>query len=252
MLIIRKSVQKGVGFMKTKAVIFDKDGTLMDFESFWVTVSRYAISDILEKCSIKNVSADEVLPCLDVEDGIANINGILAQDPYPVMANAIHSRLQKYGCKFTAGEMTEITIDSYHSNVDKGIVKPICNDIIGVFSKLKKLGLILAVVTTDDPYDTKLCLEKLGIIDFFDEIYTDDGIMPPKPDPYCLNAFCEKYGIAKNEVIMVGDTLNDVNFAKRGNVKIIGVAKSKNNRDILSKSADLVMNDISQILDYLD
>jgi len=32
--------------MKTKAIIFDKDGTLLDFDGFWVTVSENAIGEI--------------------------------------------------------------------------------------------------------------------------------------------------------------------------------------------------------------
>ncbi len=31
-----------------KAIIFDKDGTLIDFDSFWVTISEYAIKEMLE------------------------------------------------------------------------------------------------------------------------------------------------------------------------------------------------------------
>ena len=41
--------------MNTKAVIFDKDGTLLDFDSFWVEISYNAIREILEKIEIKNI-----------------------------------------------------------------------------------------------------------------------------------------------------------------------------------------------------
>lgn len=238
--------------MKTKAVIFDKDGTLMDFECFWVTVSRYAIANILKKCGINNVSADEILPCLDVKNGIANINGILAQSPYTVMGAAIHKDLQKYGCNFSIEEITQMTIDSYHANIDKGIVSAGCDNITEVISKLKMMGLKLAVITTDDPFDTKMCLEKLGIIDYFDEIYTDDGVLPPKPNPYCINLFCEKYSLKKDEVIMVGDTLNDVRFAENGGVGFVGVAKCETNKDVLTNYCNNVIYDISCVFEVIN
>ncbi|MBE6643267.1 MAG: HAD family hydrolase [Ruminococcaceae bacterium] len=238
--------------MNIKAVIFDKDGTLMDFESFWVTVSSYAIEDIKKVTGVTDVSVEEALGYLDVKDGIADINGILAQDPYPVMGRAINTCFAKYGCRLTDGEMTELTISAYHKNVEKGIINPACGDIVGIMKRLKNNGIHLAVITTDDPYDTKKCLTALGIYDYFDEIYTDDGVMPPKPDPYCLEMFLKKYGLEKNEVIMIGDTLNDVNFARNGGIKVGGVAKNKNNRKILEEKADFVMTDISEIFDHLN
>lgn len=233
--------------MSIKAVIFDKDGTLMNFESFWVTVSRCAIEEILKKTGCDSISCDEVLRCLDVEDGIANINGILAQAPFPVMGKAIHDCLLRGGCTLSTEEITEITVEAYHNNSDKGKVKAACSDIVGVILGLKQKGMKLAVVTTDDPEDTEFCLKKLDIYDLFDEIYTDDGIMPAKPDPYCLDLFAKKYGLQREEIIMVGDTLNDVRFANNGGIKVVGVAKVKNNRDILQKYADTVADDISYI-----
>ena len=35
-----------------RMVIFDKDGTLMDFDAFWVTVSRAAVPDILQSLAL--------------------------------------------------------------------------------------------------------------------------------------------------------------------------------------------------------
>ena len=171
--------------MKTKAIMFDKDGTLMDFDSFWVTVSKYALAQIIEETGTKGVTAEEAIVCLDVTDGVADINGILAQDPFPVMGAAINAYLKKFGCRLTDGEMTELTVKAYHDNVVKGIVTPTCKDLPAVLGRLKDMGLRLALITTDDPYDTKSCLTRLGVYDMFDEIYTDDGIFPPKPDPFC-------------------------------------------------------------------
>ena len=237
--------------MSIKAIIFDKDGTLMDFEAFWVTVSKYAIEELKTKTLLSAVPTEEVLACLDVRGGVADINGILAQDPFPVMGKAINACFKKYGCSMTDKEMTLLTVSAYHSNIDKGIINPACDDIAGVMKKLKEEGIKLALFTTDDPYDTRKCLETLGIYQYFDEIYTDDGVLPPKPNPYCLELFCEKYGLSKEDVIMIGDTLNDVRFARNGGISVGGVAKNQNNRMILEKEADFVMTDISQVFDYL-
>ena len=237
--------------MSIKAVIFDKDGTLMDFESFWVTVSEYAIDEILKRTRCTTVTREAVLKSLDVENGIANINGILAQAPFPVMGRAIRDCLLGGGCTLTESEITATTIDAYHGNTDKGVVSPACEDIEGVLKGLKQKGMRLAVITTDDPVDTEFCLNKLGVYGLFDEIYTDDGVLPPKPDPFCLKLFAEKYGLEKDEILMVGDTLNDVRFAENSGIRVVGVAKALQNRAILEEHIDVVVDDISFIPDIV-
>ena len=83
-------------------------------------------------------------------------------------------------------------------------------------------------------------------------IYTDDGEMPAKPDPYCIYALCEKERISKTEIIMVGDTLTDTRFAKNGGIKVIGVAQNDENKRILEMEADVVIPDISYIFEVIE
>ena len=238
--------------MSVKAVIFDKDGTLMDFESFWVTVSRYAIEEIKGKTGFTSVPVEEALLALDVVDGIANINGILAQDPFNVMGKALCNCFKKYGCTLTPEQMTELTVSAYHGNIDKGKIAPACNNIASVMERLKEMGIILAVVTTDDPYDTEKCLKALGIREYFDAVYTDDGINPTKPDSFAAEELCLRFNLTKGQVIMVGDTMNDVRFARNSGIKAVAVAKNENNANILRKEADIVLHDISELFRVID
>ncbi|MBQ7348718.1 MAG: HAD-IA family hydrolase, partial [Clostridia bacterium] len=115
----------------------------------------------------------------------------------------------------------------------------------------KEKGIKLAVVTADDAFTTEKCLKALGIDDMFDVVYTDDGTHPNKPDPYCIEDFCAKYGLSKGQVVMVGDSLTDVNFAKNGGVKFVGVAKGEKNTAFLSAHADTVLPDISHLSSVL-
>ena len=43
-----------------RMVIFDKDGTLMDFDAFWVTVSRAAVPDILQSLALDQALAEQL------------------------------------------------------------------------------------------------------------------------------------------------------------------------------------------------
>lgn len=231
--------------MNTKAVIFDKDGTLLDFDSYWVNISEYALKDILKKFNAEHIPLSEIMSELGVVDNITEITGYLCCGTYTQMSESIHKVLKKYNCSADFHDVVSATIDAYHSNSDKGTVLPACSNIDEVLAHLKKLGLKLAVVTTDDYYGTKKHLDKLQITNFFDAIYTDDGKFPAKPDPYCINDFCKKEGLSKSQIVMVGDTLTDVNFAKNGGIDIIGVSKSSINTEILKKEIDVVVSDIS-------
>jgi len=44
-----------------KAIIFDKDGTLIDFDSFWIAVSENAINHILAELNMQNIPLSEML-----------------------------------------------------------------------------------------------------------------------------------------------------------------------------------------------
>ena len=238
--------------MKTKAVIFDKDGTLLDFDSFWVSISYKAIEDILAAVKVEHDLTEEILSALGVKKRVTGINGVLCKGTYTQMGQVIYKVLAKYGCNVTEEEVIRLTVEAYHRNSKEGIVKPACENIFDVLSRLKKHGMKLAVVTTDDAFVTKKCLEALGIDTLFDAVYTDDGKYPAKPDAYCIHDFCEKQGLLKSEVVMVGDTLTDVFFARNGGIKIVGVAKSDTNRSLLDTEADVVVPDISYLPEVLE
>ena len=65
--------------MKTRAIIFDKDGTLLDFDSFWLTISYKAIGDILKAVQTELDLTEEILLALGVKDKVTDINGILCK-----------------------------------------------------------------------------------------------------------------------------------------------------------------------------
>lgn len=237
--------------MNTKAIIFDKDGTLLDFDAFWVTISTAAVKDILKELDCENVSVEDVLEALGVEEGITNIDGVLCSSTYSKIGDNIHFALTKCGYNFDLEHVRIITLDAFARHVDKGIAKGTCDNIREVLLKIKEEGIKIFVVTSDRLFTTEKSLKKLGIFDVFDGIYTDDGDVPPKPKPDCIYDICKKFSLTPDEIIMVGDTINDVNFAKNGNIKMIGVAKGEKNIQRFLKHTDVVLPDVSYILNYI-
>ncbi len=233
--------------MSIKLVIFDKDGTLMDFDSFWVTVSRCAVTKMLKMLGAPENLLEPLLESMGVVNGVTDIRGVLCWGTYRLMGEKMHETLCKSGYAFALEEVVRLTRDTHHECADLGIVQGACVEIKNVLDMLKAQGRDLCVVTTDGPAVTKKCLDALEIADCFLEIFTADAGYPSKPDPFAIGEICRKYGLSKEEIVMVGDTLTDADFARNGGIRMIGVAKTQTNRDILAKHCDCVVPDISHV-----
>ena len=232
-------------------IIFDKDGTLIDFDAFWVTVSYKAFSDILKEYGREDVPIDEILEAIGVHNGTTDIDGVLCKGTYEQTAQKMCGVLKKYGCDVPFDIAVQSVLAAYGKNTGVGEIKPTSPKLADVLRSLKARGKRLAVVTTDNEPITRRCLSALGIEELFDKIYTDDGICPPKPDPYCAVDICNTCGIPRERVLMVGDTMTDIEFATNAVIAVVGIAKNQANRERLESRADAVISDMAELLDIV-
>lgn len=237
--------------MKVDAIIFDKDGTLIDFDAFWVALSTKAIEDILKKINV-GIKTTDVLQAFGVKDGVTDVNSVLCKGTYEEMGEIFHNILSENGCGLSKKEVVDLVIEEYNKNVDSGIVKPTSPKLEQTLRSLKEKGKKLVVVTTDNEYITLNCLKKLGIEELFDKIYTDDGVNPAKPHPFCANDFCQRYGLDKNCVVMVGDTMTDVKFARNAGIKVVSLINKEENIQKIGPYTDFVVDDLSKLLEVLE
>ncbi len=238
--------------MKTQAIIFDKDGTLIDFDAFWVSVSVKAIEDVLSRVGGANTLVPAILEAFGVRDGVTDPNAVLCKGTYAEMGEILYGILRENGCTRSCDEVIGLMSDAYTRHADAGEVKPTCPELGAGLSDLKKQGIRLAVVTTDNEPITRKCLRDLGIEALFDRIYTDDGMTPTKPDPFCAYDFAKITGADMGNLVMVGDTMTDVRFAKNAGIRAIGLAAKEGNRAVLSPHADAVISAMTELADVLE
>lgn len=238
--------------MDIQAILFDKDGTLMKFDRYWVEVSRHAVNDILQQLGLEDVPTECLLAALGVKDGISDTDGLLCKGTYEQIGLALNEVLREHGADVSEADSIKMTLAAYDKNADTGKVEPVCENLREVLLNLKRRGRRLAVVTTDNASITAKCLEKLGIADVFDKVYTDNGQTPVKPDPWCAKDFLNRCGIAPQNALMVGDTMTDVRFARNAGIAAIGVGEKPDGRKRLVPYADAVLPDISHLADFIE
>ncbi len=238
--------------MSIQMIIFDKDGTLMDFDAFWGTVSRHAVTDMLTQLQLSADLLDPLLASIGYKNGITDVQGVLCWGTYRLMGEAMHDALTAAGVACDQEEVVRLTYDTYHKHADKGEIRPACENMGEVLKTLIRQDRALAVVTTDGPVITRQCLEEMDIGPLFSAVCTADGVLPPKPDPYCIDAICEQFHLTKDEIVMVGDTLTDIKFARNGGIRVIAVAKTEEGRAFLGQQADVAVPDISHVATVLE
>lgn len=212
-----------------KAIIYDKDGTLMQFDAFWVPIARAAIKQIVNDSAasvgaISDGIVNEIERKIGINGNTADTHGILCGGTYSQFAAVITRVLQNSGG-------TDKSIDRYavekalFANIGEGKILPPCDNLRKKLEDAKKRARLF-VVTTDDRTITEVCLEKLGIRDLFDEVYCDDGKIPHKPDPFAALDIAKKYGLKKKEIFMVGDTATDRDFADNAGINFVYVGSN--------------------------
>ena len=155
--------------MKAEAVIFDKDGTLMEFDPFWVKVAESAVSDMLSRLGINTVPVTEILEAFGVRGGVSDTDAIIRGGTYEQSGQVLAEVLERHGTKIGTADAAALVRETFSANSGAGEIKG-CAGLKETLCRLKSLGIRLAVVTTDSTDITRKCLEGLGIEKFFDKI----------------------------------------------------------------------------------
>ena len=250
---IKKNSGEKEIFMAVKAIVFDKDGTLVDFDKLWIPAAVATASRVFSHFGAGLDMLDEYLFSIGVRDGFVDIRGALPRGDYRAVTENMKNCLVSSGIECDYATLYPLCVSVYSGEAkQEENIYPICDGLRESLIRLKERGLTLAVITGDALDGALMCFDKLGITDLFDEIFAYDGIHSPKPDSYFMDVFCEKHGFLPSEVVMVGDTETDMLFAKNAGVYPLGVGKTEENREhLLSVGASAAVVDISFIPDWL-
>lgn len=236
--------------MEIKGLLFDKDGTLLEFHQMWLRVAQGAARDIKSYFgndkTITDVSEKELLLAIGVDGDYVDNHGLLASNPVEDTAEAWFGMMTP-SCSL--GEFTVLVKQMFNQQVEDNpsLIQPLPG-VKKTLVELKHKGFKLGVATADTKDSTLFSLEQAGLKELFDFIGYSDGDIDPKPAPALLNAFCDACDLMAHEVVMFGDTVSDMEFGSNAGARKVGVLTGTATETELTPYADLVLDSVSDFV----
>ena len=195
-----------------KAILFDKDGTLIEYNTLWPDATREMIPLFREKFAVKeDVSNEQLLERLGLSDQKVKDASAIASGTSEEIAHVLSQSLKDKNddvLSFVRDYFYQYTIK--HQTEIKAI-----GNVKHLFNSLKQLGYMLGIVTADDYDSTLFTLKHLDLEHFVDFIATGDRY-EAKPAAEAINSFSASVNIPNDQILFIGDSVVDMQFAKHG------------------------------------
>lgn len=226
-------------------LIFDKDGTLIEFHLMWGAWVD-ALAHRLE-VSARLPLREGLYPLLGVDraTGLVHAHGLLAATPMSRIREVVAGFVQESGA--TPEVATAAVAAAWHAPDPVALAQPV-TDLPALLARLRVRVETFAVATSDDRQPTERTLVALGVRDEFAALTcADDGIRTkPAPDP--VLHLCASLGISPGRTAVVGDSPADLHMGRAAGVaRTIGVLTGVGDRASLEPFADLVLDSIAEL-----
>ena len=193
--------------MTIRGILFDKDGTLLDFNSTWVPVNRAAALTVaggdrdiarylLEECG-QDEAAGRVLA-----------GTLLAVGTTTEIAGRWAELYPDHGHADIIGLVDEVF---QREEVEAAVPVP---GLTATLTRLHGEGLILGAATSDSHEGALQSLSTLGVLELFDFVAGHDSGHTAKPDPVMVEAFCRGTGLSGGDICVVGDNTHDLEMGR--------------------------------------
>ena len=223
------------------AILFDKDGTLFDFDATWGAWARGVIFDL---------AAGDVA----LAGRLAQALGYdLAAGRFechsPVIAGTVAEVAERIVAHLPGRSVSALVRDLDAAACRAPQVAAV--DLECCLGGLRGAGLRLGVATNDSESSARAQLQREGISRFFDFIAGYDSGFGGKPAPGQLLAFAAHLGVAPAKVVMVGDSLHDMAAARAAGMRAVAVLTGPASAEVLAPAADVVLPTIDGLAGWL-
>jgi len=226
-----------------KGIVFDKDGTLFEFNPVWSEWCDRVIRDLSQgNTSLAAELANKIGYNIDKRVFVSGslIVSAAAEDTVSALADCLQEK--------NTQEINAVCL-KHLNNLPVVAV----NGLTALLAKLKASGIVLGVATNDLEQAAWSQLTGAGIEQYFDFVAGSDSGYGSKPGAGMIHAFCSATKLVSAEVAMVGDSLHDISAGKNaGTAMNIGVLTGPATEQELRPHADIVLQDAAGLSILLD
>jgi phosphoglycolate phosphatase-like HAD superfamily hydrolase len=229
-----------------EVVIFDKDGTLLDFGAMWSGWAT-ALGHRLEAATGRPVSGD-VFATIGYDPAADRVRpgSPLAVATMSELADVVAAVVRRW-CPSVAAARRAVETAWFQPDPVSTAVPTA--DLSLLFRRLVGSGLRLSVATTDDRGPTEASLDALGLRSLVSVLACGDDGHSVKPDPAAVFAICRALRVDPGRCAVVGDTPADLAMGRAaGAGRTIGVLSGVGSRDDLAPHADALLDSVGDLL----
>ena len=226
---------------RIQGIVFDKDGTLFDFQATWGAWCRGMIEAESGGDPILAGRIAEVLG-YDLAGGRFRPDSIVIASTTETVAELLLPVLPP-----TTREALMDRMNARARDVPQVEAAPLGE----VLDRLARMGLALGIATNDTEGPARAHLRAAGVEDAFGFIAGFDSGWGAKPGAGQLLAFAEAQGLDPAACVMVGDSLHDLAAARTAGMVGVGVLTGVAGRETLEPAAEAVLESIADLPDWI-
>lgn len=226
--------------MRIKAVLFDKDGVLVDFQRTWGPASAQVMRSLAE--------GDETRARALAEAVAFDMDTHSYRPESPFIAGSSLDTLMAWDPLLGVMKKPELCreiVRLFSANgLDCVAAAPALSETL---TALNDAGLPLGIATNDQEDSARRQMDKLGMVPHFHTIFGADSGHGAKPKPGMLLAFADLVQIEPSRLAMVGDSLHDVHAARAAGAIAIAIGTGPADLESLRPHADHAIADLSEL-----
>lgn len=227
-----------VGAAGIRGVLFDKDGTLVDFQRTWGPINRRAA---LMAAGGDVALAERLMTVGGMDPDTLTTRGdsLLAASSTTEIAQAWAAAGSPLGAEALAVELDRLFVASASDAI------PV-DGLAVLFDALAARGLLIGIASSDSEAAIRRTVEHLGVAARVSFVAGYDSGHGRKPGPGMVQGFCAATGLPARCVAVVGDNLHDLHMGRAaGAGLVVAVGTGTGARAVLEAEADLWLESIA-------